>query len=395
MQSHRITGLLATNIFLSGAAFAAMTPYRAIVGVETLGLSNAGFGIVMALNALGSAFAAVSLGWISDKLQDRRSLVFLCALAGVIAFGVIWAFQTPLVFISAFCLLVPFGNALFSQTFSYSRAYYDRETPARSELTMSFLRSVFTLAWIVVPPLAGFIAAQWSAYSVFAFSAVAHLGCTLTIGVLWMQPSAKIGVKPKSKTGEPTALLPKIRISRTYRLGVLGVALSLAALQLNMVLLPLIIVRDLGGSFAQVGIAASLAAIIEVPVMIGWGYVALRLSKDTILAIASLTFALYFGLMFFVTSFTQVLLLQGFAAIAIAALLSINISYLQEAIPGRMGLSPSLVDVTRVVSVFAAAAIFSLNTSENYAPIMAAAALLALAGTLLMMLARRDRQRAI
>ena len=58
----RITGLLATNIFLSGAAFAAMNPYRAIVGVETLGLSNAAFGLIMALNALGGSAIAVLLG---------------------------------------------------------------------------------------------------------------------------------------------------------------------------------------------------------------------------------------------------------------------------------------------------------------------------------------------
>lgn len=55
MTNPRITGLLATNIFLSGAAFATMNPYRAIVGVETLGLSNAAFGLIMALNALGGS----------------------------------------------------------------------------------------------------------------------------------------------------------------------------------------------------------------------------------------------------------------------------------------------------------------------------------------------------
>ena len=46
----KITTLLAGSIFLSGAAFAAMTPYRASVGVETLGLSNATFGLVMAVD---------------------------------------------------------------------------------------------------------------------------------------------------------------------------------------------------------------------------------------------------------------------------------------------------------------------------------------------------------
>jgi len=391
-QTRGVTGLLATNIFLSGAAFAAMTPYRAIVGVDELGLSNAAFGTVMALTAVGSACASVALGWLSDRVADRRILIFLCAVMGVVAFGLIWAIQTPFVFVLAFCLLVPFGNALFSQSFSYSRAFYNRTHPERAEFILSVLRSMFTLAWIVVPPVAGLIAARWSAYSVFAFSAVAHVGCTLVIGLLWLQPTAKIGVAA-TDPDKPAVAPPRIRIAAPYRFGIAGVTLAMAAVQLNMVLLPLVILRDLNGSLTQVGINASIAAAIEVPAMIGWGYLAMRVRKDVILAAASAIFAVYFGLMLFVGSFLQVVLLQAFAAVAIAALLSINISYLQEAIPSRVGLSTSLVDLSRVVSVWVAAAVFSLNSGATYTPFMAVAALLSLAGAGLMLLAGRSRRR--
>ena len=392
MQTRRVTGLLATNIFLSGAAFAAMTPYRAIVGVDELGLSNAAFGTVIALTAVGSACASVALGWLSDKVADRRILILLCAVMGVVAFGLIWAIQTPFVFVLAFCLLVPFGNALFSQSFSYSRAFYNQSHPQRAEFILSVLRSMFTLAWILVPPLAGVIAARWSAYSVFAFSAVAHVGCTLVIGLLLLQPNARIGAPP-TDPDKPAIAPPRIRIAAPYRFGIVGVTCAMAAVQLNMVLLPLVILRDLNGTLAQVGINASIAAAIEVPAMIGWGYLAMRVRKDVILGVASALFALYFGLMLFVGSFLQVVLLQAIAAVAIAALLSINISYLQEAIPSRVGLSTSLVDLSRVVSVWIAAAVFSLNAGATYTPFMAVAALLSLAGAGLMLLAGRSSRR--
>ena len=181
----RVTGLLASNIFLSGAAFAAMTPYRAIVGVEVLELSNLSFGIIMALNALGGLLIAVGLGWLSDRVEDRRVLVLFCAVGGAIGFCLAWTVQTPIGFAMAFCLLIPFGNALFSQSFSLSRAFYDREAPDRSELMMSFLRTGFTLAWIAVPPLAGWLAAETTAYSVFGISAIAHIGCTVAVALLW------------------------------------------------------------------------------------------------------------------------------------------------------------------------------------------------------------------
>lgn len=60
--------LLASIVFLSGVAFAAMTPFRAIVGIDVLGLSNQAFAVVMALSAAGSAGASVILGLLSDRL---------------------------------------------------------------------------------------------------------------------------------------------------------------------------------------------------------------------------------------------------------------------------------------------------------------------------------------
>ena len=196
-----------------------MTPYRAIVGVETLGLSNAAFGLVMALNALGGSAIAVLLGWLSDRVADRRILVLLCDMGGALGFVLVWALRTPVGFATAFCLLVPFGNALFSQSFSYSRVFFDREWPERSQLVMSYLRSIFTVAWIVIPPLAGWIAAQTSAYGVFAISAAAHLGCTLAIALLWTAPGSAMAPAVSAKTAQDVP----VTVSVGHRIGGLGV----------------------------------------------------------------------------------------------------------------------------------------------------------------------------
>ena len=171
-----------------------MTPYRAIVGVETLGLSNAAFGLIIALNVIGGLLISVLLGWLSDNVNDRRILALICAIGGALGFVLVWGLRTPVGYATAFCLLIPFGNALFSQSFSMSRAFYDREEPDRSQLMMSFLRTGFTLAWIGVPPLAGWLAASQSADAVFGILAVAHVGCSIAIVLLWTDPRSKVGV---------------------------------------------------------------------------------------------------------------------------------------------------------------------------------------------------------
>jgi MFS family permease len=156
-----------------------------------------------------------------------------------------------------------------------------------------------------------------------------------------------------------------------------------------MIVLPLVILKDLGGTLTQVGFNAAFAAAVEVPFMIGWGYLALRIRKETILAISCAIFAVYLGLVSIASSFLQVLLFQVIAAIAIAALLSISISYLQEAIKGRVGLSTSLVDVTSVVSALVASGAFALNPLNVYGPLMAVAAVVSLAGAFVMIFAVR------
>jgi SET family sugar efflux transporter-like MFS transporter len=387
MRLSPITAILATNLFLTGVSFASTAPYRAIVGVETLGLPNAVFALVMALNAIGGAATAVALGWLSDKIGDRRRLVLICAAAGGIGFILIWAVQTPLVYMTMFCLLLPFGGALVSQSFSYSRAYYDREAPSRSELMISLLRSLFTVAWVVIPPIAGWIAAETSAFAVFALAAAAHVGSTLLIGLLFAMPNSRVGIRSRTATIADVGQLPAARIERSYRIGILGVTSVKIALGLNLTVLPLIILRDLGGSLADVGFNAAVAAAIEVPFMIGWGYAARRMRKETILAVSSLILAVYLGLAAVAQTVMQMLLLQGIAAIAIAALLSISISYMQEAIRGRVGLSTSLLDVTQVVSMLAASAIFALNPGALYGPLFVVGSALSVGAALLMLVA--------
>ena len=87
----------------------------------------------------------------------------------------------------------------------------------------------------------------------------------------------------------------------------------------------------------------------------------------------------------------MVLVFQIPAAIAIAGLLNINISYLQEVFPNRVGLSTALLDVTTVTSAMFAAIIFALVASETYRATMLVPMALCGAATVLLLLSRWRR----
>ena len=385
--------ILSICMFLIGLSSAAITPYRAIVAVDNLGMANSLYALVMTLGSIGTAIASLVLGNFADKVPDRRYLVIGSALMGALAYGLIYLLPTQLTYIIAIVVVLPFGGALFSQTFSFSRVYYNLHQPERAEFMVSSLRTLFSVAWVVVPPVAGWVASRYSVYDVFAAAAVAHLGFTLIFGLLLRDPTAKISVaKTQDDTdtqddAEKSSYLPLSRV-----VGMVGVLLISVTIFLEATVIPLALINDFGGTLATVGLNASISAGLEIPFILVWGWASNRLSKETILSINGFIFALYLLLVFNASSALEVLWLQGLNAVATGALLSINISYLQETVRGRVGLSTSLIDVVKVLSSLIASVLFALLAGEeSYIALFAAASILSLVGALVIGISRQPR----
>ncbi|MEZ4630479.1 MAG: MFS transporter [Deinococcales bacterium] len=380
-----ITFILSTCLFLIGISAAGITPYRAIVAIDNLGMSNSLYALVMTLGSIGTALASLVMGNLADKLSDRRLLVMMSALMGALAYGLIYLIPTQFVYILSICVILPFGGALFSQTFSFSRVYYNHHQPERAEFMVSFLRTLFSVAWVVIPPIAGWVASRYSVYNVFASAAVAHLLFTLFFGLLLREPSTKIGTaSQKTEQDGGKVHLPVFRL-----IGIVGVLFVRVAILLHLTVIPLALINDFGGTLATVGLNASIAAGLEIPFMLLWGWAASRLTKESILSVNASLFALYLFLLFNAHSVREVLWLQGLNAIATAALLSITISYMQESIKGRVGLSTSLMDVLTVVASLISATVFAaISDEQNYIRVFFAASLISFAGAAIIYLSR-------
>jgi MFS transporter, SET family, sugar efflux transporter len=184
-------------------------------------------------------------------------------------------------------------------------------------------------------------------------------------GLLLTDPEARVGSGKRRHLDTPPT---SWRISGPRLLGIGGVTLIRVATVLHLTTLPLALVNDFGGTLR------------EIPCMLAWGWAAGRVSKEAILVVNALIYALYLLLGFFANSVTDVLWLQGLNAVATAALLSITISYMQETIKRRVGLSTALMDVTTVASVFIASAAFAaLSSGATYKTVFAAASTVSLA----------------
>ncbi|HVY20420.1 MAG TPA: MFS transporter [Bauldia sp.] len=381
--------IIASSLFFTGITYASTLPYGAVVGIDTLGISNTGYAALLTLSALAQAAASVALGVLSDRVPDRRLIVIACAVLGAIAYGLVYLSHTQWAFVVATGLVMPFGGALFSQSFSFARSYYNERLPDRAEFMVSMLRTLFAVAWVIVPPIAGYIAATYSVFDVFGVAAAAYLVCAALFGVLMLDGSARIG-RPATVAGADAGTsTPPARIALPVVFGIGGVMIINVAIGLNSTTAPLAIVSNFGGTLADVGIYAGLAALLEVPCMLLWGHAATRWPKHTLIVASTLIYALYLLLVANAHSVSGVLWLQGLNAAATAGLMAIPLAYLQEAIRGRIGLSTSLLDVVGVVARIGTAAVFALVTGGggNYPAVFNVAAGFAVVGAAVLFLA--------
>lgn len=386
-----VTALLGMNMFFSGVTYAATMPYASLVGVDTLGMSPGWFGTVMAAGSVIGTFTAVLLGYVSDRLKDRRLLVLLTALAGMLGHGLIYLWPSQAGFAIAMAVIMPFGLACFSQSLAYVRVYYMQNRPERADFMVTALRTVFTVAWIIVPPVAGWVAAEFSIFDVYLASAVSYALIAGAFALLMGDKRAQVQTPPVVRR-EGASLLSTFALPLGTLAGLLGMVIIQSGTRVMSFTIPLFIVSDLGGTITHVGFFAGITAAIEAPCMLLWAWLTTKFTKETLLASAGLVMALFmFGtsLLGSVSALYWLLVLNGLGT---AAMMSISISYAQDAIKGRVGLSTSLLDLIAISANLLGATGFAILTSGgNYRFALLVAAAVAAAGAVTMALGNVPR----
>ena len=386
-----VTALLGTNMFFAGVTYAATLPYASLVGVDTLGMSPAFFATIMSSGAIIGTFVALGLGYLSDKLPDRRLLVLLTALAGIVAHGLIYLWPSQASFAIALALIMPVAGASYGQSFGYLRVYYLKHKPQSVDFMVTVLRTVFTLAWIVVPPLAGWIAAEFSIFDVYLVSALSYAGIAGIFALLMTDPHTAVQMPPPVRA-EGASWLSMFALRPGILAGLVGLIVMSGAMRLMTLTMALFIVSDLGGTVTDVGLYAGITAATEAPFMLLLAYLTTRISKETLLAGAGLVMALFIGLASQLTSVTTLFWMLFLNGLGTAALMSISISYVQDAIKGRVGLSTSLMDIVAIGAQLLGAGAFGiLAANGDYRFALLVAAVLSLAGAAVMVLGNMTR----
>ncbi|MFD3678268.1 MFS transporter [Streptomyces sp. NPDC058613] len=115
-----------------------------LIGLYFMGCAVAGIGINMAM------------GWLSDRLPDRRIALSSTALAGVAGALVFTGARDYAVVFATGAVLLGLNEAYISQMFAYVKEFADftgREVTPFS----SSVRSIFSAGWVIGPPVGLFL----------------------------------------------------------------------------------------------------------------------------------------------------------------------------------------------------------------------------------------------
>ena len=305
--------------------------------------------------------ASTVLGRLSDGRFQRRFVLMASAAAGCTG-AVSFAFiRTYWVLLLIGCTVSAFGGALMSQGFAYSRVLLAGDP--RAPMLTSTLRTFFSIAWVAGPPLAAVLLTAGGFTSMFLGSAALY-AVVVAVAAFWLSnPHTKS--RPMGATDTPITAAQDAG-PRALWLTLVGLALVMCSMTLNVQALPLHIQRDLHGSVRAAGAILGLCAALEIPAMLGFGWLTTRYRLRTLVRFGPVFGAAYFVLAATAQHVWQLAAAQLLNACYIAVIGGLAISYVQELLPSQPGRASTLYGNTFASGSILASPLLGLSAKFGY-----------------------------
>lgn len=351
LQFARLAGIahfvpLSAAALMLGVAMSFTAPYLSLFGVEAAGMSPFLAGIFMTLIAASGVVASSWAGRWSDRRERHRPLLVVSLAAAALGFALLCMLRMHGPVIVAGTILLGAGAVSLSQIFAFARAVLPVDDAAQRELASAALRTMLSVAWVFGPALGALILAQTGFTGLFLAASAGFVACAAIVARI-PEPArrpAAVHVRAvdyasaQSDDAASVVVAPRARVLRTL------VALTLMGLAANatMIVLPLYIVRGLGGTPTNVSAALGLAALLEIPMMLWLGIRSTRLDKARWLTACAVVHAAYFIGLAAVTRVDLILPLQLLSACVVAITSCLGMTRVCDLMPTRPGTATAM-----------------------------------------------------
>ncbi len=336
---------LALVLLAVGVSTAIAFPFLALFLDTAVHAGPARVTAFLVVAPLSSVLVSTLIGRLSDRRPMRRALLVGIATAGCVGSGLTAFVRDYWVLLGLTVTATAVAGALMPQAFAYAREVV--QGSGRAAMTMSRLRTLFSVAWVAGPPLAavllevgGFRLVYGTASLMYALAAV--------VAYRWLTPPATMAATmaaTRAARGGADRPAPRPGADAPRSVILLTVAaftLLQCAGNLGVQAMSLFVTRDLGGSVRDAGLILGLCAGLEIPLMLGFGALSTRVPLRRLVLIGPACSVAYFAVAVSATETWQLAAAQLLNAGSIAVVAGLGVTYVQDMLPRHPGRASTL-----------------------------------------------------
>lgn len=331
-------GILMLSNLVLGLAYSFVVPFYSMWGTEHVGMTNWTFGVFMTVTSIAGIVISTALARWSDTRFSRRSILLLgCATGfiGYLGYGYIRNVAALTVLGS---IALGISSITFAQLFACARESITRHgiPQAEAPLYMNIFRLLFSLAWTIGPAISAWVMIHSSYEGIFSVCAFLFV---ILFGIVWFCIPAR---PPPAAVVAGRTPLGKVLRRPDLLCYFAAIALVFACTTMGMMNLPQMIIRTLGGTEKQIGIAYVIAPVFELPLMFWFGLLASRGDPGRLIRLGVIIAVGYYAGLIFVRAPWHIYPLQILSAAMIAVISGIAITFFQNYIPDQPGTATNL-----------------------------------------------------
>ena len=379
-RSHSFVPLVSMSL-LTGVGYALAGPFLSLFLIKELAVGPVAVGAFLLVSALASMLVSTLVGRLSDARAIRRTLLVVAGISGTVGwllFAVLRNYWLLLVVAVTFWAV---SSSQIPQMYAYARQLLERSGSAKAPLAMSGLRMTMSIAWVGGPPLGALLLGGGGFTWLFGVSAAIYVLAVL-VALTWLP---ELG----PSTAATREVAPRSGMRREMVLAALAFVLLQGATTVGVTAMPLFVTESLGGTTGDAGLVLGLCAALEIPLMLAFGALALRVNHRVLVLSGGVVALAYYSVMLMTQATWQVMAAQVLHAVVISAVMGVGISYFQDLAPDRPGYASTLFTNTYKTSAMLTGPLVGLAQHLGYRSAYGMGLVMSALGLALLLAARR------
>jgi SET family sugar efflux transporter-like MFS transporter len=337
--------------FLMGVGFSLTMTFMPLFGIQQMGMSSLMLGIFLTVSSMFEVGICSWLGKLSDTRVDRKIILLSASIAAVLGYILFAFLDNYYALLLVSITFIALATAVFPQIFAYVR---DAATAVNKDasIAISVQRTLFSFSWVVGPLLAPLLIREKNYSLLFLFVALLYA----VIAVITVVYLKSYGRPAATNEAIGQDMTKPSRMSKPVGRWLLWI--SIAAFMvfetsnaMSGIALPLLTTVDLQATDRTVGLIVGLNALLQIPLMLGFGLLAKRYGNAFMMKSAGWFGILYFVLSAFAESTWQLAACQVLNAAYVSIVLGVGLNYCQDLMPDSPGAATTLYSNATTIGV--------------------------------------------